>query len=104
MFGCFYLQGEKKGASSSITGLIFAAYPLVVFLLSPIIGKFVSKALLFNITASKVSKYGDFSGTYFPAFGWNTEIYGVNLRIQSQYRKIRTRKNSVFGDTFHAVI
>ena len=26
-----------------------------------------------------------------------TEIYGVNLRIQSEYRKIRTRKNSVFG-------
>ena len=25
------------------------------------------------------------------------EIYGVNIRIQSEYRKIRTRKNSVFG-------
>ena len=24
-------------------------------------------------------------------------IYFVNLRIQSEYRKIRTRKNSVFG-------
>ena len=30
------------------------------------------------------------------------EIYEVNLRIQSEYRKIRTRKNSVFGH-FHAV-
>ena len=38
-----------------------------------------------------------FSGPYFPAFGLNIEIYGVNLRIQSEYRKIRTRKNSVFG-------
>ena len=27
----------------------------------------------------------------------NAEIYGVNLRIQSEYRKIRTRNNSVFG-------
>ena len=27
----------------------------------------------------------------------NTEIYFVNLRIQSEYRKIRTRNNSVFG-------
>ena len=27
----------------------------------------------------------------------NTEVYGVNLRIQAEYRKIRTRKNSVFG-------
>ena len=25
------------------------------------------------------------------------EIYKVNLRIQSEYRKIRTRNNSVFG-------
>ena len=25
------------------------------------------------------------------------EIYGVNYRIQSEYRKIRTRKNSLFG-------
>ena len=44
-----------------------------------------------------MSKYGVFSGPYFPVLGLNTEIYSVNLRIQSEYRKIRTRKNSVFG-------
>ena len=44
--------------------------------------------------AWKVSKYGDFSGPYFPVFGLNKEIY---FRIQSEYRKIRTRKNSVLG-------
>ena len=44
-----------------------------------------------------MSKYGVFSGPYFPVFGLNTDIYSVNLRIQSKYRKIRTRKNSVFG-------
>ena len=49
------------------------------------------------MTAWKVFKYGDFSGPYFPAFGLNTKMYGVNLRIQSEYGKIRTRKNSVFG-------
>ena len=49
------------------------------------------------ITACKVSNYGVISGTYFPVFGQNTDIYGVNLRIQSEYRKIRTRNNSVFG-------
>ena len=38
-----------------------------------------------------------FPGPYFPAFGLNTERYGVFLHIQSKYRKIRTRKNSVFG-------
>ena len=36
-------------------------------------------------TARKVSKYGVFSGPYFPVFS-----------IESEYRKIRTRKNSVF--------
>ena len=48
-------------------------------------------------TAWKVLKYGVFSGPYFSVFGLNTEIYRVNLRIQFKYRKIRTRKNSVFG-------
>ena len=44
-----------------------------------------------------MSKYGVFSGPYFPVFRLNTEIYCVNLCIQSEYGKIRTRKNSVFG-------
>ena len=42
------------------------------------------------ITVWKVSKYRVFSGPYFPVFGLS-----VNLRIQSECRKIRTRKNSV---------
>ena len=54
-------------------------------------------------TAWKVSKYGVFSGPYFPLFGLNTEIYGVNLRIQTEYRKIRTRKVSVFGNFSRSV-
>ena len=32
----------------------------------------------------------------FPYFGW-IEIYSVNIRIQSEYGKIRTRKNSISG-------
>ena len=44
-----------------------------------------------------MSKYGVFPGPYFPVFGLNTEIYSVNLRFQSEYRKIRTRNNSVIG-------
>ena len=43
-----------------------------------------------------------FPGPYFSAFGLNTEIYGVNLRIQSEYGKIRTRKTPN-ADTFYAV-
>ena len=48
-------------------------------------------------TAWKVSKYGVFSGQYYPAFGLNTERYSVSLRIQSQCRKKRTGKNSISG-------
>ena len=43
-----------------------------------------------------------FSGPYFLVFGLNIEIYSVNLRIQSEYRKIRTRKNSIFGHFSHS--
>ena len=63
-----------------------------------LIAKFQNKTFIYyTCTARKVAKYGVFSGRYFPVFGLNTEIYGVNFRIQSQYRKIATRKNSVFG-------
>ena len=47
--------------------------------------------------AWKVSKYGVFSGPYFPVLRLNMDVYSVNLRIQTKYRKIRTRKKSVFG-------
>ena len=50
-----------------------------------------------TFTAWKVPRYGVFSCPYFLAFGLNTERYRVSLRIQSEYGKIRTRKNSVFG-------
>ena len=48
-------------------------------------------------TAWKKSKYGDFSGPYFPVFGLNTEIYLVNLRIQPVYRKQGPEENSIFA-------
>ena len=54
------------------------------------------------ITAWKVSKYGVFPSPYFPAFGLDTERYGVSLRIKSECGKIRSRKIP-YLDTFHAV-
>ena len=36
-----------------------------------------------------------FSGPHFSVFELNTDIYKLNLRIQSKYGKIRTRKISV---------
>ena len=38
-----------------------------------------------------------FSGLHFSIFRLNTEIYRLNPGIQSEYGKIRTRKNFVFG-------
>ena len=42
------------------------------------------------------------SGLYFPFLGLNTEGYGVSLRIQFEYGKMRTRITPN-TDTFHAV-
>ena len=51
-----------------------------------------------NFTTSIVSKYRDFFGPYFAVPGLNTsEIYSINLRIQPEYGKILSRKNSIFG-------
>ena len=67
----------------------------------PLLNNFVSNVLQTQpvlhrsfSTAWKVSKYRVFSGPYFPLL-W-LPIF-INLLIQPEYRKIRTRKNSVFG-------
>ena len=46
--------------------------------------------------------YRLFSGLYFPTFGLKTGIYTVNLRIQSECKKIWTRKTPE-KVTFHTV-
>ena len=70
-----------------------------IFLCSDWMRRFTefSKLVQQNDYCGKVFKYGVISGPYFPVFGLNAEIYGVNLRILSKCRKIRTRNNSVFG-------
>ena len=50
-------------------------------------------------TVWKVSKYGVFSGPYFPVFGLNTEIYGVFSPNTGKYGPGKTP----CLDTFHAV-
>ena len=45
----------------------------------------------------KVSKNGVISGSYIPVLWLDMGIHKVNLRIQSEYRKIRTRNNFAFG-------
>ena len=68
-----------------------------VFLNWQVDGDDDNNVLFWGVTAWKMSKYGVFSGPYFSTFGQNIERYEVSLRIQSEYGKIRTRKNSVFG-------
>ena len=45
----------------------------------------------------KCSNTEFFLGQHFAVFGLNTEIYGVDLRSQFKYGKVRSRKNSVLG-------
>ena len=57
--------------------------------------RFCLRFLVFTVW--KVPKYGVISVPCFPVFESNTEIYFVNLHIQSEYRKMRTRNNFAFG-------
>ena len=51
---------------------------------------------------TKIVRIRSVSCPHFPAFGLNTERHGASLRIQSECRKIWTRKTPN-TDTFHAV-
>ena len=46
-----------------------------------------------------MSKYGIFSGLYFPAFGLNTERYAVSVRMHENTGTTETPNT----DTFYAV-
>ena len=43
-----------------------------------------------------------FTGSYFPAFGLDTERYGISFRIQSECRKIQTKETPNMN-FFHVV-
>ena len=60
-----------------------------------------SHAIIFSSfnTAWKVSKYGVFSGPYFPTFRLNTERYGVFSPKAGKYGPEKTP----YLDTFHEV-
>ena len=60
------------------------------------------KSIKSNFPCVKSVRIGSYSGPHFPAFGLNTERYSVSLRIESEYEKIRTIKNSVLGSTCNA--
>ena len=50
-----------------------------------------------------MSKYEVLSGPYFPVFGLNTEIYGVNQSVFSQNTEKYGPEKTYYLVTFHAV-
>ena len=56
-----------------------------------------------SLLRQKCSNLKIFSSPYFPVFGLNTEVYLVNLSIQSEYEKRKTRKTSN-SSTFNALL
>ena len=72
------------------------------FLYLALLNASTNHKVLLKGTAQKVFKYGVYSGPYFPVFGLNTDMYSVNLRFQSEYRKYLPEKTP-YLDTFHAV-
>ena len=92
-----YISNEKR-----CIRCIYKAYSTAILqntLWNYVLRDHINAHLRRRCTAWKVSKYGVIFGLYFPVFGLNTEIYFVDLllHIQSEYRKIQTRNNSVFG-------
>ena len=64
--------------------LIFFAEDVLNLILDTVFCEKYLKLHYSEHTTSKVTKYGGFSSPHFPAFGLNTERYGVYLLIQSE--------------------
>ena len=76
---------------------VFSAGPDMIFSFHSFIRKWIAKIKI-EFVHHRVFEYvknvliRSFSGPHFLTLGLNTEIYWVNLRIQSEYVKMRTRK------------
>ena len=92
----YYYSKNEKGC----TGSIFVSFAL--YLSKFYVVRILEWSKRIRNTSQKVSESWVFSGPYFPAFGLNTEVYQVNLCIQSKRRKIWTKK-SLDSDTFCVV-
>ena len=64
--------------------------------------KFFDRFLKTPLVVVRSVHIWSFVRSNFPAFGLNTERYGVSLRIQSECWKIKTRK-TLNTDTFYAL-
>ena len=93
-------------SSILLTGLlvIVSADTLVSYVsdVKNLITKFTVNLISNKMLLCKNCPNTDSSGQYFLAFGRNTEIHSLSLRIQSIYGKLRI-KNTPYLHTFHAV-
>ena len=102
----YLLEPQTFICRVQFVGYQFIGYCLSGISLSGIVcrvlGYFVSHVIIFwqwqksNTHCVKSFQIRNY-GPCFLAFGLSTEIYLVNLGIQSEYRKMRLRNNSVFG-------
>ena len=78
-------------------------YTVLPFLPHILHGGLSASLLIWGLssTAWKVSKYGVFSGPYFPAFGLNTERY--DLSVFSTNAEKYGPEQTLHLDTFHTV-
>ena len=96
-------KGQKKPSSHSCTDLSEAQFfPVSIAKINfSIDGRnFWPNEMLQGVKKWHCLKRGrvrSFSGLHFHAFELNTEIYSVNLRIQSKFGKMQTKKNSKYG-------
>ena len=82
--------------------LRWSFFAFFIFDCSPFSSAMFGRVRNTPLALRKKSLYSEFFGPYFPALGLNTERYGVFLRIQSEYGKIRTRKTPN-TDSFYTV-
>ena len=91
--------------ATSLKQVLLAALKQVTLNHSPYVNtglKLIISTLLSSTHCVKCVPIRSFSGPYFPAFGLNTERYGISFRVQSECRIIQTRKTPNTG-TVHAV-
>ena len=106
-----WIDNEQWVPSWTIISVgIVSAFTMKNYLQQPFEVSFVVSLLLMNWSYFKILQSlcekcpnTEFFWSVFPRI-WTEygDIYAVNFCIQSEYEKIRTRKNSVFGHFLHS--
>ena len=94
-----FLRKQLTAESHELFSFKASSQILGWFLITPMKqSKMYPKISYFSLNCVKSVQIRSFFSPYFPVFELKTERYSVSLRIQSECGKIRTRKNSIFGN------